>query len=529
MKKVLFTLIATLAFCGTFFGQETHWPDFNLYFYEQHSSIVNIVQIDDNIIGPEDNWENFEIAAVVNGTIRGHAFMVYQPQYGDLYPIVELEVYYDPTAADAGKEVSFLLYDHSTGREYAPCTAINPDTEENFVTGDDYLDYSNPMPLTFFTPTFTKPIHGYTEGEKDYYYLVASPIGEVHPSAVQNMTSNNYDLYAFDQNAEDGLEWINMNGSNDNLVPGKGYLYANSETIDITFRDFVYEGSGEVTLYKNDDAEWAGWNLVGNPFGEEAYIDRDFYVMNPEGTEIVPAERSKINVMEGVFVIANENEETMTFTTDAPNNLEGQIVLNVTCNRGNTMDRAIVRFGQGGMLPKFMLNQENTKLYIPQNNDEFAVVRSGKAGRLPVNFKPAQNGTYTISANADNLFVWYLHLIDHEEGLDVDLLQNPSYRFEAKAAGKPGRFELVFKTGSKIFGQMLTKGNNEDFGFCSNGNWIINNEGEAILQVVDINGQILSSEEINGSFSKHIDAAAGLYMLRLIKGNDMKVQKIVIE
>ena len=67
------------------------------------------------------------------------------------------------------------------------------------------------------------------------------------------------------------------------------------------------------------------------------------------------------------------------------------------------------------------------------------------------------------------------------------------------------------------------------FGFYSNGNWIINNEGDAILQVVDLNGQILSSEEISGCVSKHIEAAPGVYMLRLINGKDMKVQKVVVK
>ena len=62
------------------------------------------------------------------------------------------------------------------------------------------------------------------------------------------------------------------------------------------------------------------------------------------------------------------------------------------------------------------------------------------------------------------------------------------------------------------------------FAFNSNGNWIISNEGEATLQVIDINGRILSSESISGSVSKAIDVAPGVYILKL----NNKVQKIVI-
>ena len=68
-------------------------------------------------------------------------------------------------------------------------------------------------------------------------------------------------------------------------------------------------------------------------------------------------------------------------------------------------------------------------------------------------------------------------------------------------------------------------GDNEAFAFYSNGSWIIANEGDATLQVIDMMGRILSSETISGSVSKTIDAAPGVYILKL---ND-KVQKIVIE
>jgi hypothetical protein len=71
------------------------------------------------------------------------------------------------------------------------------------------------------------------------------------------------------------------------------------------------------------------------------------------------------------------------------------------------------------------------------------------------------------------------------------------------------------------------------FAFYSNGNWIIANpwtgSGPATLQLIDVNGRILSSETINGSVSKPIHAAAGVYMLRLINGEDVRTQKIIIE
>ena len=104
-------------------------------------------------------------------------------------------------------------------------------------------------------------------------------------------------------------------------------------------------------------------------------------------------------------------------------------------------------------------------------------------------------------------------------GEDVDLLTNPNYTFTAKTTDYESRFKLVFASVCED-----ADGDNETFAFNSNGHWIISNEGEATLQVIDINGRILSSETISGSVSKAIDVAPGVYILKLKN----KVQKIVI-
>lgn len=541
MKKVLL-LIVSLVFCGSIFAQyESHWPDVNFHMYEDHDPFVAMVALDNHIMVPEDNYEAFEVAAFVGENYRGHGFMIHYADYNDPNPILEFEIFYqpiedcteeEPNPEETPQPVIFKLYDHSTGTlyEYWTCT-------EDIVTQTPYNSYNfNTMPVLSFFHTFTKEINPYTEDGG--WYLISSPVGQVNPTEVENMTSNTFDLYYFDQNPENGLEWINIRNGNTPLEPTMGYLYANSgdetgEPITLTFIGAPYDGEGEVTLIKEEgeNAEFSGWNLVGNPFAQTAYIDRsEFYVMNSDGTEIIAGEGDTIPAMEGVFVVAAEANEKVTFSTIEPNTSKGQIVLNVTNNnRGNAIDRAIVRFGEGGTLPKFMLNPNNTKLYIAKDNKDFAVVRTNNSGRLPVNFEPAEDGVYFINASVENLVgVRYLHLIDHEAGLDIDLLQEPIYKFDAKKNGKPGRFELVFKKISSQFKE-VSASNGNSFGFCNNGNWIINNEGDAVLQVIDVNGRILCNEEINGSVSKRIDAAPGVYMLRLINNNDVKVQKIVVE
>ena len=329
------------------------------------------------------------------------------------------------------------------------------------ICGDNTTEWSDIVFFTTFEAVeFTKEINAYTPDGG--YYLLAFPVGVVSPDEVEHMLDNTYDLYAFDESQE--LEWINYKNPNNgftDLVAGKGYLYANSSDVVLTFVNSLYNGNGEVTLTKTSDAETAGWNLVGNPFNDTAYINRDFYVMN-NGSEIVPAERDYINPMEGVFVVANTDGETLTFSTEAPAK-SSRLVVNLTSgasiSSGNAiLDRAILRFDEGGQLPKFQIKGNSPQLFIQQDGKDYAVVCANGAGEMPVSFKAKENGTYTLSFSSENVEFSYLHLIDILTGEDIDLLalrsfekpqepqaQGPaSYSFEATTTDAPNRFKVVF-------------------------------------------------------------------------------------
>ena len=393
-----------------------------------------------------------------------------------------------------------------------------------------------------FQPVFTKTIAAYSDSqvEKGGYYLIASPLADaVAPTTVGMITDNlgvnatpetsTYDLYSFNQAQE--LEWQNYRASNFNLVNGTGYLYASKSGTTLTFTG-APGTNGEVILSKTDDSsvDFQGWNLVGNPFGVDATIpsDRDYYVMNSEGRgEIILGTDYTIPVMEGIFVIAEQNEESLTFSpisgpngaSDQPDYDKCRLVLNLTKDN-SLLDRAMVRFGEGRQLPKFQLRKSSTKVYFPQEGKDYAVARSEAMGTMPVNFKAENNGVYTLSFTNEEVTFSYLHLIDNMTGIETDLLANPSYSFDARTTDYESRFKLVFATGNNA--------NDDTFAFYSNGSFVINNEGNATLQVIDVNGRILKSESINGCANINVNAASGVYMIRLVNGNDVKVQKVVV-
>ena len=315
-----------------------------------------------------------------------------------------------------------------------------------------------------------KQVAGYGEGNGGWVFI-ASPVAEnIAPSEVHNLLGSydettekyDYDLYRFNQSDPNGKEWQNWNATTTenhpdftSLVNGQGYLYATKNTKTLVFTGPFITDAESVAVGLEYDAtdDHKCWNLVGNPFADTAYVDHDFYVMNALGSEIIAAERDYVNPMEGIFVKAEgEYDDTMIFSLQAPCKGQSskpkheQMVINLSRDRGSVIDRAIVRMGEGQTQPKFQINRNSTKLYIPQGGTDYAIITSNGQGELPLNFKAETDGTYTLSFNAEEVSFSYLHLIDNLTGADVDLLASPTYTFTAKTTDYESRFKLVFST-----------------------------------------------------------------------------------
>jgi hypothetical protein len=352
------------------------------------------------------------------------------------------------------------------------------------------------------------------------YYLIASPVNTTPVAAGMitddgtNSENYTYDLYYYDQAQE--LEWRNYRAQSFELTPGTGYLYANKSNVTLAFTGTPYAGNGEIDVV-------AGWNLIGNPFSVAATLNEPYYRLNDDGSEVkAETETGAVNAMEGVFVNATAAGHVTFSTTD--NAKSQSVALNVSGNRGNVIDRAIVRFDEGDQLPKFQLNPNNTKIYFAQADNDYAVVRSASEGEMPVSFRASENGTYTLSFSAENTEMRYMHLIDNMTGNDIDLLQTPSYSFEAKTTDYANRFRIVFNANNGV-----EEMNEDQFAFFNGSEWVINNEGEATLQVIDMMGRVVSSQTVNGNANVNINEAKGVYVIRLIQNDLVKTQKIVKE
>ena len=192
---------------------------------------------------------------------------------------------------------------------------------QTMTTGYDYLysgtltsdqvaeiehDYLEP----YLTP-ITLEVEGYGDGDGGWVFIASPVLKDLEPTEVEDIFSaSEYDLYRFDQSQTDE-EWQNFVALPNSLVNGQGYLYASKETVELSFYGVANPASSEELTLN------AGWNLVGNPFASNATLNREYYVMNQDGTGINPEPipfTTPIPPCTAVFVKAETDGETVVFS-----------------------------------------------------------------------------------------------------------------------------------------------------------------------------------------------------------------------
>lgn len=396
-----------------------------------------------------------------------------------------------------------------------------------------------------------KEVSAYTPNTKDGYHLIASPNTEnVYPQQWNGFTDNEYDLYYYHEPTH---YWINHKDQNDGdfyIEPLKGYLYANSQAVTLRFVSLLRPGNATVNVplsYASTDGKLLGFNLLGNPFAHNvtsftgSNVATEVYRMNGDGSDLMVSTISNADPLspgEGFFVKATGDNASVNFNSRSTNAKTNHIALELSEN-GKLVDRLILK-NEGNPLEKFNLSQHGTRIYATEDGQDYAVVildctdvaPNVSTNELPVNFKAAKNGSYTISVNLGNMDLDYLHLIDNLTGADVDLLDTnggyaSTYTFSAKSNDYVSRFRLVFSNFEDAIGD---NGDDSPFAYISNGEirLMVETCHGATLQIMDMMGRVVHSTDVRHHVSTN-GIPTGVFVLRLIEGNDVKTQKIVIQ
>lgn len=362
-----------------------------------------------------------------------------------------------------------------------------------------------------------------TQYTSDQWYFIASP---VNGAAFPTGSINDQDIYKLDWANN---KWLNLQHSdNSSLLEagfqrGTGYLYASKEGNIISVAGVIQplsnDNTATVTL-AND-----GWNLIGNPLTCKVTVDCAFSELVNASAVTNKEANSVINPCQGIAVYGNAGTE-VTFTKAATqdavapsnnNSLQMTLAKTIT-SRGDVstkvVDNAVVSFKESKGMPKFNMIGSNTKLFIPQDDEEYSIVFSDRQGDVPLYFKANETGTYTISFAGDEMSLNGIYLIDILAEEEIDLSVNPSYTFIGSPADRMARFKIVFRnTGGD--------GTSDIFAYQSGNDIIVSGEGE--LQIFDVMGRMVSRQRVNGV--ETVNAMPyGVYIFKL---NGM-TQKIVV-
>ncbi|MBQ4645635.1 MAG: T9SS type A sorting domain-containing protein [Clostridia bacterium] len=187
---------------------------------------------------------------------------------------------------------------------------------------------------------------------------------------------------------------------------------------------------------------------------------------------------------------------------------------------------AYVSFNEGRGLNKIAhRNAEIPMVYVPVDGINYAVATMNQdVTEIPVSFKAATIGEYTIGAETQNCEYAMITLVDRFTGIETNLLLE-DYTFIAKSNDSAERFII------KLAMDNSNGDVNENFAFINNGMmYIYNIEGQGTVSVYDVTGRPVA--EYNVATSANIstsDFAAGMYIIRMSDENGVKTQKIVVE
>ena len=391
--------------------------------------------------------------------------------------------------------------------------------------------------------TCKRTIQGY-EGEGSWY-TIASPFASYSP--VGGMIGDNFDLYAYNEAGDDeGSEWINYKAGAFNLNPGEGYLYAHYPIVTLRMTGTLKSGdySKIVNLsYDNPEEAIQGYNLLGNPtahditFSKSPEVSDGYYYLNNNDTWTYQTGNA-VPVGRGFLVKANATGQTVTLNPQSKGEVSSEDPYLCIDING---EKAYVKLSEGVSMPLAKLNDRYSPLFLNREHTPYVMLVKDSDNTLDLCYEARQDGPATLSVS--NLLPFtshlsspnYLHLIDRLTGADVDLLATPSYSFETRKGDYSARFQLCFSSVSSDTPQ-------GDFAYYSNGQIVLDPvvvascQG-ASLQMVDLLGRVRSLGTIDGANEVAVGRDAlerasatttGVYVLRLLNGDEVRTQKIVL-
>ena len=363
------------------------------------------------------------------------------------------------------------------------------------------------------------------------WQFISSPFTNASVFNFTNASEGNYDLFKYD--GDEDLEWQNhkANAASFGLTfeQGVGYLasHETESTIELTGTLNADNSYSWDYLYYNEEKPLANFYLLGNPFTFDMDITKATFTNLVEGVAVVTSvggydySQTTIPVGDAFFVKANDYSSSLSYGGRGARSAQSNS-LNITATGNAGKDNVVINFaGKSEGFDKLQnFNDAIATVYVAEDGKNYGIYNcDADVQEVELSFNANKMGNYTISIEPNGKFQT-VTLVDHFTGVETNMLEG-EYTFTAMSGDNHNRFVVRFANGQEST-------DDSHFVYQSGEELILNIQGD--VQIVDVLGRVVYSGEAMNDINR-INVSSfnsGAYMVRVMNGNDVKVEKVVI-
>jgi hypothetical protein len=396
------------------------------------------------------------------------------------------------------------------------------------------------------------------------FHFLSSPMGFPYPAMGGVFPANQQNIWARSFQEFSG-NWINQTLSA-LFLSGEGYSIQSTQPQTAQFIGLLNRAEITNYLYYNNpdnNASYAGWNLMGNPFTSAidwnqviiSMAEQSVYVWNGSqyvswnGTigsltnGIIPAQSGffvkasdpygfipgrSITIPLSARVHSNQPFLKETIANTLEIEVSGNQYKDLTFIRFN--DIATKGFDLRSDARKLFGIEEAPQLFSLADGMEFSINELPFFGSevIELGFKCGESGTFILNAMGLASFNNKVRILleDRKQGILQDLSTNQKYSFSYI----PGENEFRFKL---HFTEISPNPESAEVNIYSYGKTVIVNNFSGLngeIQIYDLTGRMIlnSSLDSGDTSSFRIDAVTGTYVVKVITAKGVQSRKVVI-
>ncbi|KAF5034296.1 hypothetical protein DSECCO2_597680 [anaerobic digester metagenome] len=404
------------------------------------------------------------------------------------------------------------------------------------------------------TQTVERYISGHNNVADAGWHLLGSPVAafDIDGSSFDPGASD--DFYAWQ---ESNSTWMNhKQGTPSQIVPGAGYLVSYETSGAKTFTGSLNAADQTVTVTREGAGDYAGFNLIGNPFASAITWGSGWSLGSVGGVAYVWDEATKdyidieagdpIPSANGVMVYLGGEETSQSLTIPAAARIHssqgwyksagGRIVLVANDPDRGAAKRSVIRFNESATegfdlaWDGYYLRGFAPGFYSVSNGMNYSVNTLPSMNNtlvIPMGFEKTVSSGFSIELQ-ESIPGAVVYLTDKKTGTVTNLTDNGAYHFTAAEGDDANRFTLHFGTLGMDDPSTTAPVNIYAYGGVVYLNGL---DAKASVTLTDLTGRVVMAERVNGNGLSMLNAAKlpkGVYVVTAVAGSRVVSAKVIL-